>query len=181
MQILKWTAKSETMTKKSNFFGKHLIFMGGTTYQTIQSGGGPLCKMGQPTMQLGNLDTGNAASCPQGIQPTNLHPMTGGLDVPTPAPPHVSPRVGVARTPLLPTAMVALRRLHAVLALLLGVQAKDIARHQMLETETVNALNKIHPPDLKITSGSDNLEDRQGYYWLPDTHFVQKQVSKNTK
>ena len=47
MQILKWPPQSVTMTKKSNFFTKHLMFMNGTTYQTVQSGGGPLCKMGQ--------------------------------------------------------------------------------------------------------------------------------------
>ena len=49
MQILKWPAKSETMTKKYDFFSNHLIFMDGTSYQSVQSGGGPLCKMGQPT------------------------------------------------------------------------------------------------------------------------------------
>ena len=51
MQILKWPAKSETMTKKSIFFGKHPIFMDGTTYRTIQSGRGHLCKMEQPTAE----------------------------------------------------------------------------------------------------------------------------------
>ena len=96
----------------------------------------------------------------------------------------VSPRVGVARTPLLHTVMVALRPLHAVLALLLGVQAQHLARHHRPETEAVNSLSKIHPPtdvDLKISSGSGNLENRHGYYWLPDIHFVQEKVSKKFK
>ena len=64
MQILKWPAKSETMTKKCNFFSKHLIFMGGTTYQTIQSGGDPLCKIEQSTIELllGSHPCGSLAS-----------------------------------------------------------------------------------------------------------------------
>ena len=51
MQILKHSAKLETMTKKSFCFGRYLIFLDCTTYQTIQSWGGPLCKLGQPTLQ----------------------------------------------------------------------------------------------------------------------------------
>ena len=65
---------------------------------------------------------------PQSSTPST-HTNNTGLDVPTPAPPQVSRRVGVARTPLLPTVMLALRPLHAVLALLLGVQAQHLARH----------------------------------------------------
>ena len=38
-----------THSKLSNFWVAFCIVIDGTTYQTIQSGGGPLCKMGQPT------------------------------------------------------------------------------------------------------------------------------------
>ena len=55
MHILKWLPKSKTMTKKFYFFDKHLILMNGTTYQTAQSRGGPLCKMEQAS---GGVKTG---------------------------------------------------------------------------------------------------------------------------
>ena len=34
--------------QKANFLWQTPFFMDGTSYQTIQSRGGPLCKMGQP-------------------------------------------------------------------------------------------------------------------------------------
>ena len=50
------------MNNKSNIFGKNLIFMDSTTYQTINSGGGPLCKLGQPNQR--GIPTPTA--CPKG-------------------------------------------------------------------------------------------------------------------